>query len=229
MPGSPAGGSPGAIAPPDGGHPDGGHPGGGHPGGGTGVRASCLPRAEREQWQRRLSLQRRLHDGASLRISALVPQLGVVRNRVPAAEPDLDASLQGLQDQLHTVLQELREIARAIYPPLLDEAGLGPALREFADRAEVPVRVDVGPGRYGAAVEGAAYFAVTDCLAALRDGGPAVDVSARTEGEDLVVVLTGVPTWLASGVLDRVCALGGQVGTSGSPDTGTIEARIPCA
>jgi hypothetical protein len=218
MPGSPPGGPPGAADHPDGGSPD----------LGTGALLAALPRAEREQWQRRLGLQRRLHDGASLRISALVPQLGVVRNRVPAAESDLDASLQGLQDQLHTVLQELREIARAIYPPLLDEAGLGPALREYAERAEVPVRVEVGPERYGAAVEGAAYFAVTDCLGVLRGGSP-VQVSARSEATDLVVLLTGVPTRLASGALPYVCGLGGRVSTAGHPDTGTIEVRIPCA
>jgi signal transduction histidine kinase len=185
--------------------------------------------AERAQWQRRLRLQRQLHDGASLRISALVPQLGVVRNRVPPADRDLDVSIEEVQDQLHTVLQELREIARAIYPPLLDEAGLGPALREYAERAEVPVRIDVGPGRHGAAVEGAAYFAVADCLSALRAGGPPVDVTARREGDELVLVLSGVPTRLAPGLLDHVYGLGGRVTPVGSPETGTIEARIPCA
>ncbi|RFU22480.1 histidine kinase [Geodermatophilus marinus] len=197
-----------------------------------GPPAAASPRPsrfEREHWQRRLRLQRQLHDGASLRISALVPQLGVVRNRVPAAHRDLDASIEGLQDQLHTVLQELREIARAIYPPLLDEAGLGPALRECAERAEVPVRVDVAPGRYGAAVEGAAYFAVADCLAALLPGSPPVLVTARRDGDELVVALSGVPTRLAAGVRDHVGGLGGQVRADGGPDTGTIEARIPCA
>ncbi|MFW3172969.1 histidine kinase [Geodermatophilus sp. CPCC 206100] len=186
-------------------------------------------RAERERWQRRLRLQRQLHDGASLRISALVPQLGVVRNEVPEALPALHASIEGLQDQLHAALQELREIARAIYPPLLDEAGLGPALREFADRAEVPVRIDVGPGRFGSATEGAAYFAVTDCLAAVRAGGAPIEVVGRREGDVLVLVLTGVPLGLAGGVLDHVCGLGGEVTPSGAEERGTIEVRIPCA
>ncbi|MBB3086218.1 histidine kinase [Geodermatophilus sabuli] len=194
---------------------------------GTAGAGDC--RAEHEQWQRRLRLQRRLHDGASLRISALVPQLGVVRNRVPEARPDLDASIEELQDQLHTVLQELREIARVIYPPLLDLAGLAPALKEFADRVPVPVRVEVAEERLGAAVEGAAYFAVTGCLGDLRPGGPPVDVVARRAGAELVVTLTGVPPRLAVGVLDQVHGLGGQVRTSGDPEDGTIEARIPCA
>ena len=185
-------------------------------------------RAEREHWQRRLSLQRQLHDGASLRISALVPQLGVVRTRVPEAQPDLDASIQGLQEQLHTVLQELREIARAIYPPVLDEAGLGPALRDHAEHLDVPVHVDVGPERFGPAVEGAAFFAVTGCLAALPAGAAPVEVSARRENDTLLVVLSGVPPQLAAVVCEYVCGLGGRVDTSGGPELGTIEARIPC-
>jgi signal transduction histidine kinase len=190
--------------------------------------AALTCRAERDQWHRRLRLQRQLHDGASLRISALVPQLGVVRTRVPEARPDLDASIEGLQDQLHTVLQELREIARAIYPPVLDEAGLGPALRDHAGHVDVPVHVDVGPDRFGAAVEGAAYFAVTECLAALPVGAGPVEVSARRDDDELLLVLTGVPPRLAPAVREHVCGLGGRVDTAGGPEFGTIEARIPC-
>lgn len=185
-------------------------------------------RADREHWQRRLRLQRQLHDGASLRISALVPQLGVVRTWVPEAQPDLDASLEGVQDQLHTVLQELREIAREIYPPVLDEAGLGPALRDHAEHLDVAVRVDVGPERYGPAVEGAAYFAVTGCLAALPPGAPPAEVTARCEDDALVLVITGVPPGLAPVVLDQVCGLGGEVTPAGEVEGGTIEVRIPC-
>ncbi|MGY1679172.1 sensor histidine kinase [Geodermatophilus sp. SYSU D01176] len=187
---------------------------------------SC--RAERDQWYRRLRLQRQLHDGASLRISALVPQLGVVRTRVPQARPDLDASIEGLQDELHAVLQELREIARAIYPPVLDEAGLGAALREHAAHLAVPVHVDVPPERLGPAVEGAAYFAVTECLAALPAGAGPVEVRARRQGDVLLLVLSGVPPRLAQAVREHVCGLGGRVATAGDRTVGTIEARIPC-
>jgi hypothetical protein len=70
---------------------------------------------------------------------------------------------------------------------------------------------------------------VTGCLGALRGGGPPVDVVARREGADLVVSVSGVPPRLAPRVLDEVHGLGGQVCTSGGPEDGTIEARIPCA
>ncbi|HEX2074408.1 MAG TPA: histidine kinase [Geodermatophilus sp.] len=218
-PAAPAGEGPGAVVEPEAAPSS-------PPAGGV-LPSPC--RAEHERWRRRLRLQRQLHDGAALRISALVPQLGVVRNRLPEAVPELQSLIDGLQDQVHLVLQELREVARAIYPPLLAEAGLGPALREFADRAEVPVRVVADQERFGPAVEGAAYFAVTECLGALPADGRPVEVVARREDGVLVVVLTGVPPRLAAAVLDQVCGLGGQVSAAEGSAAPTIVARIPCA
>jgi len=184
--------------------------------------------AERHRWLRRLRLQRRLHDGASLQISALVPQLGVVRKRLSDDQHGLRLSLDDLQDQLHTVLQELREIAREIYPPLLDQAGLGPALREFADHVAVPLHVVAPAERFCRAVEGAAYFAVTDCLALLEAGGPPAEVVLRRDGEVLVIVLDGVPTRHAVEILDQVRGLGGQVSVVEASGAGRITVRIPC-
>ena len=69
------------------------------------------------------------------------------------------------------MLQELRDVAGKIYPPLLDQAGLGPALREVADRVRPPVRVHAADERFGPAAEGAAYFAVSGCLDALDPDG----------------------------------------------------------
>src|SRR4051794_40265673 len=169
-------------------------------------------RAESERWSRQVLLQRTLHDGASLRISALVPQLGVLRDRV-RDDAGAQTSIDGLQDQLHAALQELREVARAIYPPLLDEAGLGPALLEVADRVPVPVSVTASDDRFGTAVEGAVYFALADCLTRLRAGGPPVAVAVRGDGGELVVELDGLPGATAAAMLDRVRPLGGRVST----------------
>jgi hypothetical protein len=189
----------------------------------TGPRQS-----ERDRWLRRLRLQRRLHDGASLQISALVPQLGVVRKRLADDEDGVRRSIDDLQDQLHTVLQELREVSREIYPPLLDQAGLGPALGEFADRVAVPLRVRAPAERLSPDVEGAVYFAVTECLALLEDGGTPADVVLCRDGDVLVVSLGGVPTVHAPQVLSHIRALGGEVSVAGAPDSGTITMRIPC-
>ena len=184
--------------------------------------------AERDRWLRRRRLQRRLHDGASLQISALVPQLGVVRKRLADDEDDVRRSIDDLQDQLHTVLQELREVSREIYPPLLDQAGLGPALGEFSDRVAVPLYVRAPAERFCPDVEGAVYFAVTECLALLEDGGGPADVALRRDREVLVVTLDGVPARHAAQVLGHIRALGGQVSVTPAPDPTTITMRIPC-
>jgi signal transduction histidine kinase len=185
-------------------------------------------RSEREQWLRRRRLERQLHDGAVLRISALTLQLGLFRHRVPDAEPDLHESIDGLQDELHAVLQELRDVASKIYPPLLDEAGLGPALREVADRIETPVRIDVPEVRFGPSADGAAYFAVTECLDSLGPGAPPVEVVVRRDAEVLVVEVSGVDVRHAESMLDQVRRLGGTIDVAGGPGAGTITARIPC-
>ncbi|GAA4704412.1 histidine kinase [Pseudonocardia yuanmonensis] len=201
--------------------------------------AEARRRREREQWQGRRRLERQLHDGAALRASALVLQLGLFRHRVPEAEHELRDAIGVLQDELHAVLQELRDVAGQIYPPLLDEAGLGPALRELAERLDAPLRVRDDGRRFGAAAEGAVYFALADALTADPVSARCVMV-AGSEAE-LVVTVAGAEPGLKELLLDRARPLGGSVrdelcdevcDVSAPPDeidgTGTIVARIPC-
>ncbi len=200
------------------------------------VRATRLPtpsgdvcrRAEHETWLRRRLLERQLHDGASLRISALTLQLGLFRHRVPATEEDLRESIGGLQDELHAVLQELREVARQIYPPLLDEAGLGPALREMVARIPVQVRIDADDDRFGPAVEGAAYFAVAECLSALDGDAPPIRLLVRRDADVLAVHLEGIDVRHAPLMHDQVRRMGGTITVVAGPGAPTITARIPC-
>ncbi|HEY9416494.1 MAG TPA: histidine kinase, partial [Pseudonocardia sp.] len=206
------------------------------------------------QWLRRMRLERKLHDGASLRISAMSLRLGLLRGE--AGDAAFQQAVGELQDELHTVLDELRSIADSIYPPLLDQAGLAPALRELAVSSGRAVSVRAPDERFGTAVEGAAYFAVADCLAAWQDashgdtGSVVVTVgrddynredhgnndhdSRDRDGGDryLVVTLTGVPTCHAGVMADHAEAMGGMVETAvteGAPGGGTITVRIPCA
>jgi hypothetical protein len=205
----------------------------------------------RRQWLRRRDIERQLHDGAALRISALTLRLGLLRHSVAGGEHDFRVAVEDLQEELHLVLQELREIAGRLYPPLLDEAGLGPALREVAARAAVPVQIDASDERFGAAVEGAAYFAVLGCLPGIppdMGGGmvgrsaptriaPApdrpVDVVIRRDGDTLVLLVTGVDACQADVVHDAVRLLGGTVavdaGGVGTAPGATVTVRIPCA
>jgi signal transduction histidine kinase len=176
-----------------------------------------------------MRLERKLHDGASLRISAMSLRLGLLQGG--AGDDAFQRAVGELQDELHTVLDELRAVADSIYPPLLDQAGLGPALRELAVNSGHEVTVRAGDDRFGTAVEGAAYFAVADCLSAWVDGTGPVDVTVRREDRYLVVTLAGVPACHADVMADHAEAMGGSVETQSLevPNGGTITVRIPCA
>ena len=217
---------------------------------GPGEDASRVRAVARGQWLRRRDLERQLHDGAALRISALALRLGLLRHAPPGGDRHFQDAVEGLQDELHVVLQELRDVAGRLYPPLLDEAGLGPALREVAGRSAVPVRIDAPDERFGPAVEGAAYFALLGCLpvppdlAGATDGrldgapvgrpdgrGASIEVVVRREGDVLEMLVSGVDACHAGTIHDGVRLLGGTVAL-GDPSTSgmaLITVRIPCA
>jgi histidine kinase len=200
-------------------------------------------RRSADRWRDRQTLERRLHDGPAQRLSALALRLGVLRADAPGRNGD-DAWHQGLdvfQSELESALQELREVAGALYPPLLDEAGLGPALRELVTATGAVARVDVADVRCGTAAEGAAYFAVAACLAAAdpdatnattdaatdaAPGGPEIGIHVRVENDDLVLTLTGVDPDRRRPVLDEAAPLGGGAELTGPAE---ITARFPCA
>ena len=74
-----------------------------------------------------------------------------------------------LADEVKNTIQELRELAHGIYPPLLADSGLGEALRAAANRSPLAVTVTAdGIGRYTPDIEAAVYFC---CLEALQNAG----------------------------------------------------------
>ena len=70
-----------------------------------------------------------------------------------------------LQADATDALEQLRDLARGIYPPLLADQGLAAALQAQARKASVPtvVRSD-GIGRYPQDIEAAVYFCVLEAL-----------------------------------------------------------------
>jgi signal transduction histidine kinase len=182
-----------------------------------------------EHWNRRRDLVRQLHDGPALRLAALTLRLGLLSQKLRdgAGEPQRD--IEDLQGQLHTVLQELRAVADQIYPPLLHEAGLGPALRELAGRVPVHLQVHAVDDRFDTAVEGVAYFAVVEALKHLgSDTARSVDVTVRRDTGGLALDLVNVDTGQGNAVRDRIGWVGGAVEVVADPTVGTIKVRIPC-
>jgi len=111
-------------------------------------------------------LERDLHDGAQIRLATLAMNLGMAREKLPA---DADRQLRDLVDAAHQgakeALVELRNLARGIHPPALDN-GLADALATLAASSAVPVELSTAlPQRPGPAIETIAYFCAAELLA----------------------------------------------------------------
>jgi signal transduction histidine kinase len=186
------------------------------------------------QDERARKLERDIHDGAQQQLVALAVQLRLAENMVdrdPANARDLLAQLQSRATE---TLEDLRDLARGIYPPLLADKGLPSALEAQARKAPMPVRIEPdGIGRYEPDVESAVYFC---CLEALNNVAKYAQAStveirlAQVNGELRFDVIddgsgfdpsaTGYGTGL-QGMADRIDAVGGVFDVQSEPGGGT--------
>jgi signal transduction histidine kinase len=178
------------------------------------LRASRARIVETGDAERR-RLERNLHDGAQQRLLALSYDIRLAHASADAESDDrarllLEQALAGVQ----AGLGELRELAHGIYPAILTEAGLGPALATLADSAAIPVELDDEvEDRYPEVAETAAYLMVAGAIedAAGRGAGYATVTAAHRDGRLTVTVEDDGQGRSASmtEIADRVGALGG--------------------
>jgi len=189
----------------------------------------------------RRKIERNLHDGAQQHLVALAVNLRLTKD-ILADDPESAVEmLDALGAAVKDTIQELRDLAHGIYPPLLMDSGLAEALRAAANRSPLAVSVDAeGLDRYPSELEAAVYFC---CLEALQnagkhapdadveitlreangevrftvaDDGPGFDVAAATAGHGFV------------NMSDRVGAIGGTVDWRSAPGEGaSISGAIP--
>jgi signal transduction histidine kinase len=194
------------------------------------LRASRARIVETVDGERR-RLERDLHDGAQQRLLALSYDIRLAR---ASAEANHDAAaataLTKAIAEAQGALEELRELAHGIYPAVLTEAGLVPALATLADTSRLPIQIlGADDRRYPAPVETAAYYAVTEAIEdAARRGASHATVSVVQVDETLVLSIdtdgseVGLP--MVALAADRVGALGGSVRVA--PTSCRVE--IPC-
>jgi signal transduction histidine kinase len=202
------------------------------------VRASRTRIVEAGDRERR-RIERDLHDGAQQRLISLSLALRVAQSKLgEAPDPEVRRSLDRAADEAQAALVELRDLALGIHPLILTEGGLGEAIESLADRTSVDVTVDVGSDRYSTAVEGAAYFVISEALANVTKYAKATKATVRVRGraDHLSIEISddgigGADPRSGSGLrglADRLAALDGTV-TVVSPVGGgtTISAQIP--
>jgi len=189
----------------------------------------------------RRKIERNLHDGAQQQLVALAVQLKLARSMVERDPAKAGALLDRLQGAASDALDDLRDLARGIYPPLLADKGLTTALEAQARKAIVPVTVEAdGLGRFPADVESAVYFS---CLEALQNIGKYADANTATirlsngsgelrfevrdDGRGFDPSTTTYGTGL-QGIADRLAALGGELVVTSAPGDGTaVAGRLP--
>jgi signal transduction histidine kinase len=206
------------------------------------LRASRARIVEATDTERR-RIERDLHDGAQQHLVALAVGVRLARQIADTDAEQAKTMLDQIGLDLQDAVQELRNLAHGIYPPLLMDRGLPDALRAAAGRAALSTSVEAeNVGRYPQQVEAAVYFC---CLEALQnagkhagEGASAVVTVREVEGAlTFEVTDDGAGFDLASGaqrghgfvnMSDRVGAFGGSVTVDSAPGQGTkISGRIP--
>ncbi|MFG2882179.1 sensor histidine kinase [Streptomyces sp. NPDC048297] len=112
-------------------------------------------------------IERDLHDGAQARLVNLAMGLGLAKEKLLEGQADehVAAMVEEAHGEVKLALQELRDLARGIHPAVLTDRGLDAALSSVASRCTVPVKVTADlPSRPAAAIEGIAYFTVSELL-----------------------------------------------------------------
>jgi signal transduction histidine kinase len=193
-------------------------------------RARIVDAADAE----RRRVERDLHDGAQQRLVALAMRLDLARQSNDASAALLDDATS----ELRAAVAEVRDLARGLHPPILTEAGLGPALEALAERANVPVTIDAPPRRFPPGVEAAAYFVVSEALTnvARYAAASAVRVEVRADADRLWVSVRDDGRGGADaaggtglhGLADRIAALGGRLEVDSPTGAGTtVSAELP--
>ncbi|MFD4524715.1 sensor histidine kinase [Streptomyces sp. NPDC058470] len=158
-------------------------------------------------------IERDLHDGAQARLVALAMDLGLAKEKL-TEDPEAAARMVGeAHGEVKTALQELRDLARGIHPAVLTDRGLDAALSAVSSRCTVPVQVDVDlPARPAPAIEGIAYFTVSELLQ---------NVSKHSRATRATVDVWRVENRLMLQVVDN--GVGGADGSAGSGLAGLAE------
>ncbi|MEU9142768.1 sensor domain-containing protein [Streptomyces sp. NPDC048349] len=128
-------------------------------------------------------IERDLHDGAQARLVALAMGLGLAKEKLLEDPEGAAAMVDEAHGEVKLALQELRDLARGIHPAVLTDRGLDAALSSVAARCVVPVKVAVDlPARPAEAIEGIAYFVVSELLQNVsKHAGP----GARSAGVEV--------------------------------------------
>jgi PAS domain S-box-containing protein len=184
----------------------------------------------------RKRLERNLHDGAQQRLVSLALSLRLAQQRLADDHPArqlVDAACA----EAEAAIDDLRQLANGLHPPILTQGGLRPALSSVAARLPLDVELDITGGRLSEDVEAAVYYLVAEALTNTVKHAEATraTVLVRLDGSHVEARVAddgrGGADATGSGIFglrDRIEALGGTFELSSPLGCGTtIVARLP--
>jgi signal transduction histidine kinase len=185
--------------------------------------------------EQRRRVVRDLHDGAQQRLIHALMTLQLARAGAP---PELDRLVGEALEDTRAAIEELRELARGLHPAVLTHRGLAAAVDALADRAPLPVHVDIPEQRYPPSVEAAAYFVAAEALTNIAKyaGATSAHITATRAAGALRLTVEDdgaggarpAPGSGLTGLRDRVSALDGTLTVDSPPGAGTrIRATFP--
>jgi signal transduction histidine kinase len=192
------------------------------------------------QDEARRQLERNIHDGAQQDLVALAIKLRLADMTVEDSAQTRQI-LGELRADTAGALENLRDLARGIYPPLLADMGLAAALDAQAGKSSVPVTVEAdGIGRFPQEAEAAVYFCCLEALQNIAKYARATQARICLQAQNGALCFTIADdgtgydarrTPRGSGLrnmADRLAALGGGLEVRSAPGQGTtITARLP--
>jgi signal transduction histidine kinase len=212
----------------------------------SGLLTASRERLAAAQVEERRRLERDIHDGAQQQLVGLAVRLQGAESA--AGHGDVEGAaeqLRAARADLDRCIDDLRELARGIYPPVLTARGLGPALRARARAGGNDVRVVVAAcvdgQRLPAAIETAVYFSALEALQNTAKHAPDALVDVTLDAEDGVLTFTvsddgpgfdpdavdAASSGLV-GMADRLGAVGGTLAVESHLGEGTtVAGRVP--
>jgi signal transduction histidine kinase len=192
------------------------------------------------QDERAKALERNIHDGAQQQLVALAVKQRLAENLIDRDPDKARLMMAEIRADTTQALENLRDLARGIYPPLLADRGLPAALEAQIRKASVPVELEAKSiGRYPPEIEAAVYFSCLEALQNVSKYANATHVVVRLAAHESLTFevsddglgfdprSTGYGTGL-QGMVDRLEAVGGALEVRSAPGEGTtVTGRVP--
>jgi signal transduction histidine kinase len=184
--------------------------------------------------EERRRLERNLHDGAQQRLIVALLGLRAIERRL-VGDPELAPLAVQARAELEGAIEDLRELARGLHPPLLAQRGLAAAVRAGAARSTLPIDLELQvEGPLPDAVEAAAYYVCAEAITNATKHAQAskawlrivhangtLTVEVRDDGVGGACIECEGEASGLGGLKDRVEALSGQLEVESPEGRGT--------